>query len=166
MRQDFLSIIKPENRGSPIGMLTYVGNDRSADVRAYLDKTLGPLAPVPPAYHISHMFASSFMSAKIAPLYEHPAIVTFSYMKKKERCSRTEFCVEGSSTRRWVSLQTISAELKRSSANTYTSMILSCVKLAVLNVKVRQGFVSGTLSMCYPTKFTSPKTIMCTRCAT
>jgi len=84
LKQDFLTIIRPENRGTPTGMLTYVGNDRAADIRTMLTPSLGALAPVPEEFHIAHMFSSSLWKQQAPPIYEHPAIVTMSYMKHKK----------------------------------------------------------------------------------
>jgi len=84
LKQDFLTIIRPENRGTPTGMLTYVGNDRAADIRTMLTPSLGALAPVPEEFHIAHMFSSSLWKQQALPIYEHPAIVTISYMKHKK----------------------------------------------------------------------------------
>ena len=85
MKQDMLTVIRPENRGTPHGMLTFVGNDRSADVRAMLTPGLGPLAPVPQEFHIAHMLSSGFAEDAQIPVYDNPAIVTFSYMRSKKR---------------------------------------------------------------------------------
>ena len=59
LKQDFLTAIRPENRGTPTGMLTYVGYDRAADIRTVLMPEFGPLAPVPAEHHIAHMFSCS-----------------------------------------------------------------------------------------------------------
>jgi len=85
MKQDFLTVIRPENRGTPTGMLTFVGNDRSAEIRAMLHKNLGPLAEVPQEYHIAHMFRSSMFETEPPPIYEDPAVVTIAYMRKLKR---------------------------------------------------------------------------------
>ena len=69
-------------------MLTYVGCDQIADVRAMLDPSLGALAAIPPASHITHLFRSRAKREDKAPIYENPAITTFSYMRRRKRFMR------------------------------------------------------------------------------
>ena len=88
IKQDFLTIIRPENRGTPTAMLTYLGNDRAADIRTMLTPELGALAPVPEEFHIAHMFSGGLWKQQPPPIYENPAIATVAYMKHKRELKR------------------------------------------------------------------------------
>ena len=84
-KQDFMTMIRPENLNTPSGMLTYVGNDQTADIRTMLDPGQGALAPVDGSWHIAYMFASSRLKSAKLPVYENPAVVVFSYQKRLKR---------------------------------------------------------------------------------
>jgi hypothetical protein len=68
-KQDFMTMIRCENMGPPNGMLTFVGNDQTADIRTMLRQDLGPLADIPPEDHIKFMFKSQTKRAQKTPVY-------------------------------------------------------------------------------------------------
>ena len=102
LKQDFMTILQPENCGPPQGMLTFVGSDQTADIKAMLDPSRGPLAPPDPAEHIAHMFSRDTQAATetrrlsamdharpyARAVYENPAVVTFSYMRRLKKVHR------------------------------------------------------------------------------
>ena len=84
-KQDFVTMCRKEYMGPPNGMLTYVGNDQTADVRTCVNADQGPLGSVDPSDHIRFMFKSSWKKTTRTPVYQNPGIVAVSYMKRRTR---------------------------------------------------------------------------------
>ena len=80
-RQNLLTLIRPENQGPPHGMITYVCNHQAPEILAFI--RAGPLAKPTMQDRLGPQFRSVTLKSNLPNTFEHPAVVTMSYQKRR-----------------------------------------------------------------------------------